>query len=173
MNKRIVIVGKGGSGKDHMRKKLEEAGFRYCVSHTTRPPREGEIDGRDYYFISRDTASQEYIRKDKFYEYVIFNGWVYGTSKDEFYSSNLFIMTPSGLAKMKQEDRAESFVVYLDIEEKVRKERLLSRNDADNVDRRLSADTQDFLEFKDHDFSLSDPFFDNIDEIINKSGITL
>jgi guanylate kinase len=50
--KRIIIVGKGGSGKDHMRKKLEEAGFRYCVSHTTRPPRDEEINGKDYYFIS-------------------------------------------------------------------------------------------------------------------------
>jgi guanylate kinase len=173
MNKRIVIVGKGGSGKDHMRKKLEEAGFRYCVSHTTRPPRDGEINGKDYFFISRDSAAQEYIKNNRFYEHVIFNGWIYGTSKDEFHSSNLFIMTPSGLSKMKQEDRVESFVVYLDIGESVRKQRLLSRNDADNVDRRLNADTQDFLEFVDYDYSLSDPFFDNIDEIINKSGITL
>jgi len=171
--KRIIIVGKGGSGKDHMRKKLEEAGFRYCVSHTTRPPRDEEIYGKDYYFISSDAAADEYINNDKFYEYVIFNEWIYGTSKDEFYTSNLFIMTPSGLAKMKQEDRIESFVVYLDIEENIRKSRLLSRNDADNVDRRLGADTQDFIEFKDYDFLVSDPFFNNIYEIINKSGITL
>ena len=82
-------------------------------------------------------------------------------------------MTPSGLANMKQEDRIESFVVYLDIEESIRKIRLLSRNDADNVDRRLGADTQDFIEFKGYDFLVSDPFFDSIDEIVNKSGITL
>ncbi len=171
--KRIIIVGKGGSGKDHMRKKLEEAGFRYCVSHTTRPPRDGEIDGKDYFFISLDSAAHNFIGNDKFYEYVIFNDWIYGTSKDEFYSSNLFIMTPSGLAKMKQEDRKESFVVYLDIEEKIRKSRLLSRNDVDNVHRRLRADTQDFIEFKDYDYLVFDPFFDNIDDIINKSGITI
>ena len=171
--KRIIIVGKGGSGKDHMRKKLEEAGFRYCISHTTRPPRDGEINGKDYYFISPDAAADEYINNDKFYEYVIFNEWIYGTSKDEFYTSNLFIMTPSGLANMKQEDRIESCVVYLDIEESIRKIRLLSRNDADTVDRRLGADTQDFIEFKGYDFLVSDPFFDSIDEIVNKSGITL
>ena len=49
MNK-IILVGKGASGKDHLRKILEGRGFTYGISYTTRPPREGEIDGQDYYF---------------------------------------------------------------------------------------------------------------------------
>lgn len=173
MIKRIIIVGKGGSGKDHMRKKLEKSGFRYCVSHTSRPPRENEQDGKDYYFISRDAAAHAFVARGKFYEYVIFNGWIYGTSTDEFYASNLFIMTPSGLTKMKRKDRLESFVVYLDIDMGIREKRLLCRNDADNVDRRLLADKLDFCEYKDYDFVVNDPLFNNIDEIINKSGIIL
>ena len=51
---RIVLCGKAASGKDHMRKVLESRGFRYGVSYTTRPPRAGEVDGKDYYFISVD-----------------------------------------------------------------------------------------------------------------------
>lgn len=167
MKKRIIIVGKGGSGKDHLRKELEKIGFRYCVSHTTRPPREGEINGKDYYFISRDSAAHEFVSRGKFYEHVIFNGWVYGTSIEEFLKSNLFIMTPSGLSKMKESDRKESFVVYLDIDESVRKERLSKRNDADVLERRLEADKKDFSSFVDFDYIITDPFFSVNDPIFD------
>lgn len=167
MKKRIVIVGKGGSGKDHLRKELEKIGFRYCVSHTTRPPRDGEIDGEDYYFISRDSAAHEFAAKGKFYEYVIFNEWVYGTSIDEFSKSNLFIMTPSGLSKMKEIDREESVVVYLDINEDIRRERLSKRNDVDKIERRLEADREDFRSFTDFDYAITDPFFSANDPIFD------
>jgi len=157
--KRLIIVGKGGSGKDHLRKKLEDKGFKYCVSHTTRPPREGEEDGKDYHFISLDTAIHGFIETKRFYEHVVFNDWIYGTSLEEFYSSNLFIMTPSGLESMKREDRIESFVVYLDIDESTRRERLSQRNDADKLERRLNADYLDFKDFKDFDERIEDPYF--------------
>jgi|694.fasta_scaffold81552_3 guanylate kinase len=158
-SKRIILVGKGGSGKDYARKLLEDAGFRYCVSHTTRPPREGEINGKDYYFISKDAAAHQFAAKDLFYEYVIFNGWVYGTTKDEFVKSNLFIMTPSGISKIKPSDRVESFIVYFDIDEETRRNRLLSRRDADNVERRIEADEKDFENFNDFDHRINDPNF--------------
>ena len=46
MNK-VILIGKAAAGKDHMRKVLEGRGFKYGTSYTTRPPREGEIDGRE------------------------------------------------------------------------------------------------------------------------------
>lgn len=157
--KRLIIVGKGGSGKDYLRKKLEDRGFKYCVSHTTRPPRKGEEDGKDYHFISVDSATKNYIETGMFYEHVVFNEWIYGTSIEEFYSSNLFIMTPSGLSAVDPKDRKESFVVYLDINEETRKERLLKRNDVDNLTRRLNADYLDFKDFKNFDERVEDPYF--------------
>ena len=56
MNKksRIILCGKAASGKDHMRKVLESRGIRYGVSYTTRPPREGEVHGKDYFFLSKE-----------------------------------------------------------------------------------------------------------------------
>ena len=161
--RRVILVGKGGSGKDHARKLLEDRGFRYCVSHTTRPPREGEIQGKDYHFINRDAAAHDFEVKGLFYEYVIFNGWVYGTTKEEFLKSNLFIMTPSGIAKLLPEDRKESLIVYLDIDEETRRSRLLGRRDADSVERRLKADDEDFENFNDFDHRIVDPEF-SIDE---------
>lgn len=168
MKKRLIIVGKGGSGKDHMRKMLQDQGFRYCISHTTRPPRKEETNGDDYFFISLDSAIHDFILKDKFYEYVIFNEWLYGTSKEQFERSNLFIMTPSGISKMDQKDRDESLIVYLDIVEPIRKHRLSMRRDADDVERRLKADESDFNDFKNFDERITDPFFRDLTSLINK-----
>jgi len=162
MKKRLIIVGKGGSGKDHLRKNLVERGFRYCISHTTRPIREGEEDGKDYWFIQ---SYQLPSMAEDFYEAVYFNNWFYGTSIKEFYSSNLFIMTPKGISKLKPEDREESIVVYLNIDEETRKRRLQERRDADDVERRLQADFHDFHEFEDFDYEIKDPSFTDIGEI--------
>ena len=157
--RRIILVGKGGSGKDHARKILEDRGFRYCVSHTTRPPREGEVNGEDYHFISIDSAAHHYIPKGLFYEFVMFNSWLYGTTIEEFEKSNLFIMTPSGVAKLLPGDRKDSLIVYLDIDEETRRSRLSGRRDADIVERRLRADDMDFENFTDFDHRITDPEF--------------
>ena len=48
----IVLVGHIASGKTCVAKALEKRGYRRIVTYTTRPPREGEIDGKDYHFIT-------------------------------------------------------------------------------------------------------------------------
>ena len=54
MSGKIIIVGPGGSGKDFLRKKMVNRGFEYGVSFTSRPPREGEEEGVDYYYRDED-----------------------------------------------------------------------------------------------------------------------
>ena len=76
MSKRIILVGKAASGKDFLRKKFEDRGFKYAISYTTRPPREGEIHGKDYFFMTRPQA-QDMIDTGEFYEWVAFNNWIY------------------------------------------------------------------------------------------------
>jgi dephospho-CoA kinase len=61
--------------------------------------------------------------------------------------------------------------VYIDIDEDVRKERLLKRNDVDNVERRLNADHLDFLNFTDYNHSITNPLFQNYEDIIEISKI--
>lgn len=157
--KRVIIIGKGGSGKDYLRKQLVQEGFRYCVSHTSRPIRNGEINGEDYYFVN-----ENYFYTVPFYEKVIFNKWHYGTSIGEFNASNLFIMTPSGLSKMPQNDREKSLVIYVDINENTRKIRLTERGDIDDVERRLRTDRVDFENFSDFDHIITNPNF-GVDEL--------
>jgi len=158
-HKRIILVGKAASGKDHLRKKFESKGFKYAVSYTTRPPREGEVDGKDYIFISDDTANKM-VNDGLFYEYVYFNGWLYGTTNQQFYSDDLFIMTPAGISHIKTEDRLKSFIIYTDIEMSIRMTRLANRNmPGDSMDRRIKADELDFTNFNDYDLRITNPDF--------------
>lgn len=163
---RIIIVGRGASGKDFLRKLLQEEGLTYQVSYTTRPARENEKNGEDYIFL-KDQDFSDMVKNDEFFEHVSFNGWNYGTSKKQFTTPNsVFIMTPSGLSHLNQKDRDESLVIYLDIDEATRKLRMSSRKDADSVDRRIVADDIDFKDFENYDICIDRSDF-TIDDIYN------
>ena len=156
---RIVFVGCAASGKDYARKICQEVmGMPYQVSYTTRPPREGEEHGKDYFFVT-DEEFLERDDADQWYEFVVFNGWYYGTTKEQFHTQGaVFIMTPSGLAHLSEEARAETLVVYFDIPEDIRRVRMQERRgDADSIERRLAADRVDFENFTNYDVKVSDP----------------
>ena len=158
-HKRIILVGKAASGKDHLRKRFESRGFKYSISYTTRPPREGEVDGKDYFFITEEQATKM-VESNMFYEYAYFNGWLYGKTVEQFYTDDLFIMTPSGVSNIKPEDRTSSFIIYTDIEMSIRMTRLTNRNmPGDSMDRRIQADEVDFMGFDDYDFKVTNPDF--------------
>jgi guanylate kinase len=156
--KRIILAGKGGSGKDYLKDIMVSQGLEYSVSHTTRPPRFGEIHGKDYYFVG-DEEFEAMNSEDQFYEIDIFNGWKYGTSLFEFETKRIFIMTPRGISNLTPDDRSESVIIYLDINESIRRERLSKRKDADDVERRILADKKDFLGFDDYDYVIISPDF--------------
>ena len=76
----FVIAGPSGVGKSTLEKMLfnETEGLNYSVSATTRSPRKGEVDGKDYFFVSRKRF-EEMIQNDEFIEYAEFFGNFYGT----------------------------------------------------------------------------------------------
>ena len=81
----IVLSGPSGVGKGTVRKalfNLEGHNLVYSVSMTTRKPRDGEVDGSDYFFVSRDEF-EERIQNGKMLEYAEFVGNYYGTPMDE------------------------------------------------------------------------------------------
>ena len=158
MDRKIIIIGRGGSGKDYLRKKLVEKGHTYGVSFTSRPPREGEIDSVDYFFRTKEEI-EELRDNNNFVELQEFNGWYYGISHSEFTSKDVFILTPSGIKDLPKEYRDISFVIYLDPSIDVILKRLGERNDADDPRRRLLADTIDFLEFNDYDLIIRNEDF--------------
>lgn len=78
----LVLCGPSGSGKSTLLSKLLEEfpdSFGFSVSHTTRKPRPGEVDGEHYHFTSRETMEAN-IKAGKFVESAEFSGNLYGTS---------------------------------------------------------------------------------------------
>ena len=164
---RIILVGKAASGKDFMREHLvDKCGLTPDISVTTRPPRTGEVDGVTYNFID-DEEFNRIERSGKLFECVRFNGWGYGTLMESWLKSDIFIMTPGGVSQIPEEDRKSCFIVYFDIPVERRRERLIQRSDADQVERRIAADEEDFQDFNDYDLDVVDPLFDP-DELYNQ-----
>ena len=80
----IVLSGPSGVGKGTVRKEIfsqPDVKFDYSISMTTRSPREGEVDGVDYFFKSRDEFEQ-LIEEGKLLEHAEFVGNYYGTPVD-------------------------------------------------------------------------------------------
>lgn len=79
----VVLSGPSGAGKSTLLNRLLndfEGAFGFSVSHTTRNPRPGESNGKDYYFVSREVM-QKGIDNGEFIETAVFSGNMYGTSK--------------------------------------------------------------------------------------------
>ncbi|KAL6230602.1 hypothetical protein BDW75DRAFT_63281 [Aspergillus navahoensis] len=79
----IVISGPSGVGKGTLVQKLFDEHpntFAFTVSHTTRKPRIGEVEGRNYFFVTPSTFGN-LISQEAFVEHATFSGNQYGTSK--------------------------------------------------------------------------------------------
>lgn len=161
---KCIIVGKSGSGKDYLMRKMVEKGLKGFLKITTRPKRDKEIQGINYNFIL-ESEFIHLINNNDLLVYETFEvepkekekeTWYYGISKNDFNESQVIIMTPGELGKIDSETRKNCFVVYLDIERKIREERLLNRKDNnDSVIRRLDSDETDFKDFKDYDLKIT------------------
>ena len=80
----IVLSGPSGVGKGTVRKELfssPDTNYEYSISMTTRNPREGEVDGVDYFFRSKEVF-EEMIGEGKLLEYAEYVGNYYGTPLD-------------------------------------------------------------------------------------------
>lgn len=79
----IVVSGFSGAGKGTLMKKLTEVYDTYAlsVSMTTRAPRPGEQEGRDYFYVSREEFERR-IGQDGFVEHAEYCGNYYGTPRD-------------------------------------------------------------------------------------------
>ncbi len=76
----IVISAPSGTGKGTVIQKLRELrSFSFSVSHTTRAPRTGEVDGVNYHYVSRETF-ESLMAQGKMVETTVYSGNYYGTS---------------------------------------------------------------------------------------------
>src|SRR5438874_2601266 len=80
----LVLTGKTASGKDTIKAKLLEKfpNFASVITTTSRAPRSGEVEERDYHFLSREEF-EEKVKAGDFAEHVEYGGNLYGTYKTE------------------------------------------------------------------------------------------
>ena len=163
--KKIIIVGPGAAGKDHLANMLAARGYSRAVSCTTRPMRAGEEAGEAYHFIST-VEFENAIHNGEFREWYSFGDqeWLYGTLETEFKKCDLFIMSPPVLPSLGAAIN-DFTVVFLNVPEAIRCLRMTLRADADSVGRRLEADAHDFRDFKTFDVEITSPDF-TVDDVL-------
>ena len=163
MGKIFYIMGKSSSGKDTIYSRLlqdKELNLRNIVLYTTRPMRQGEQPGREYYFVNQDTF-REFEEKGKVIEArtydTVYGPWIYFTADDgqiELSKRNyLGIGTLESYCRMKEYFGEEQVCpLYVQVEDGERLKRAILREELQaepkyaEMCRRFLADTQDFSE---------------------------
>ncbi|MBI2196638.1 hypothetical protein HYU45_03420 [Candidatus Daviesbacteria bacterium] len=154
----IILTGKTASGKDTVISKLLSLlpGFKKVVTTTSRPPRDGEQSGVDYFFISREDFKQK-IERGNFIEYVEYGGNFYGTEKTQLMDANqdlIWKIDPSRAGKIRELIDSRVLVIYLTVDDSVVLERLRKRGfSQEDINKRMSEDQKLWEEYKDsYDF---------------------
>ena len=103
----LTLTGPSCSGKSTLEKMLKQAGFENVISTTTRPMREGEVNGKSYYFVDK-SEFKRLAACDAFVETVHFNGNYYGVSAKEVervFAMNrpvVVVVEPEGLRQIRE-----------------------------------------------------------------------
>ena len=127
----IVLSGASASGKTEVAKVLaKKYGITKVITTTTRSMREGETNGKDYFFISKEEFLEK-IKNKEFVEYVTYNDNYYGSTKDQVAADKCIVTEPNGLKsyiKLKRQNK-NIITFFLESDEATRYERMLLRGD--------------------------------------------
>ena len=155
----ICILGKSGSGKSSVEKKLESIGYKRIISYTTRKPRGNEKDGKEYHFVSRE----------EFEQYAEYAGNYYGAPGPVGSINNVIVVESDGYKKFKEIYGDQVTGVYIDVSDEVADQRKGFRHDTSETEakKRREVDHSKFEDVK----SLVDIVVDgteNLDDIVIK-----
>lgn len=152
MYKIIALIGKAGSGKDTMMHRVLERNpnLHEIVSCTTRPRREGEVEGVNYFYLTPEQFGDKVLH-DEMLEATCFNDWFYGTSYESLRSdvTNIGVFNPAGIESLLGRRDVVVHVFYVTASPKNRLLRQLNREkdpDVDEIIRRYKADEIDFAD---------------------------
>ncbi|XP_046734662.1 MAGUK p55 subfamily member 7-like isoform X4 [Diprion similis] len=116
----VVLVGPPGVGRNELKRRLvatDPDKYKTPIPYTSRPPRPGELNGKDYFFVSHENMKED-IDSGKFIEYGEYKGNLYGTSRESVESlvnaGYVCVLSPHYQAlKMLRNPQLKPFVVYV------------------------------------------------------------
>jgi len=157
----LVISAPSGAGKSTLVRRLMAALPDLCfsISHTTRPPREGEVEGRDYFFVTR-RRFERMIAADDFVEWAEVFGHLYGTSRQQLESALaagrdlLLDIDFQGHQQVRKRlpEALSVFVLPPSFQELKRRLRERHLDSPQVVDRRLAAARQEISHWPEYDY---------------------
>lgn len=160
----IVLSGPSGVGKGTVRKALFEESdidFQYSISMTTRHPRTGEVDGEDYFFVTREEF-EERIENGDMLEYAEYVGNYYGTPKsfiDQTLAAGrdvLLEIDVQGALQVKEKMPEGAYIFLTPPDLKALKDRLIGRGTEEMavIDRRVSAAASEIRMMANYDYAV-------------------
>ncbi len=173
----IIISAPSGTGKSTIIKRLmevSELNLRFSVSATNRPPRKGEIDGVNYYFLSTEEFENK-IQNNGFIEYEeVYTGRYYGTLKSEVektlnegHNLILDIDVKGGInVKKLYPEAAAIFILPPSIE--VLRQRLIGRgtDDMETIEQRVAKAEYELSFASKYDYSVVN---EDLDKAVNET----
>ena len=153
VKKIFCIQGMSGAGKDTLVNNIsKKLNIPILISHTTRPMRDGEVDGETYHFVNEVFFENQYDNFLELREYTVWNGevWHYGLHKFELIDKaySLFIVDRQGYEELKSKFNNElvSIMIVVDKDELIK--RLNGRGDNQKeISRRIKDDIRRFEGF--------------------------
>ena len=149
----VAIMGKAGAGKDTLLKEclsLSPNRLHEIISCTTRPPREGEVEGVNYYYLT-EKEFMDRLADDRMLEATEFRKWYYGTSIEALNQEkiNIGVFNPAGVRILMSLSNVAVLPIYVIADDKTRILRQLNREenpDVKEIIRRFSTDENDFTD---------------------------
>lgn len=174
MNRLIVVSGPSGSGKNTIcdRLLLSMPQLQYSISCTTRLPRPGEKEGRDYFFLSADEFKRR-IAAGRFLEYAVVFDHYYGTDKkwvdDQLAQGKdvLFNIDVQGAAQIR-EHFSSAVLIFLmppSLEELQRRLQGRATDDPAEITKRLNKAKEEMGHVAEYDYTVVN---DRVDAAVNK-----
>ena len=160
-NMMLILSSPSGVGKTTLTKKIQQKyqSFKISVSNTTRKPRSNEVDGVDYFFITKEEFMR-LVSEAKFYEYAKIYENYYGTLKknvDDIIKSNdiIFDIDWQGTKQLSKFKNLNLIKIYLITKNKEElKNRLINRNQntSKEIEKRFKSFDDDIMHWNDYDY---------------------
>ena len=145
----LILLGESASGKSTIEKEIQKYGYRKIISYTTRDIRKGEKSDVDYHYISVEMFNS--LKENGFFaECAVYNGWSYGTAKEDCTDDNVAVLTPHGMRQLKKVDGLNIKSFYINVPRRDRFIKILQRgDDVDEAIRRNLSDQGQYDGIKD------------------------